>query len=237
MKSVFISDLHLSSDHPEIYNAFELFVNNLSDDVSELYILGDLFEVWIGDDEPSNFATDVKNLLKAISARNIQLKIQHGNRDFMLGKRFAQETGAEILADYYLYENYGEKALLMHGDLLCTDDEDYQRFRKKVHNPLYNFCMRNLPLKQRQKIASKWRMQSKEMNKNKSDNIMDVNADSVAQHMEQYAVNTLIHGHTHRPDTHQIDNQRKRIVLGDWGDNIWWVEASTHGIELLSKKI
>lgn len=237
MKSVFISDLHLSSDQPAIYNAFEKFLAELPEDVRELYILGDLFEAWVGDDDPSTFSGSVKNQLKQISSRGTGLKIQRGNRDFMLADHFARETGAEILPDYYVYEDFGQKALLMHGDLLCTDDHDYQRFRKKVHSPFYNFILRNLPLRQRFKIARKWRMQSKDMNRNKPENIMDVNNDSVEDCMRRHHVNTLIHGHTHRPHVHQLGDSRQRIVLGDWGDNIWWVEADTKGFELLSNPL
>ena len=237
MKSVFISDLHLNSDEPLIYRAFERFLKQLPKDVCELYILGDLFEAWIGDDDPSELATSVKALLKRVSTRGVRLRIQHGNRDFMLGKRFAQETGAEIIPDYYLFKNHGQTALLMHGDLLCTDDADYQRFRKKVRSPFYNFILRNLPLKQRQKIARKWRLQSVDMNQNKPENIMDVNSEAVTECMAQQAVKTLIHGHTHRPNRHQLDAERQRIVLGDWGQDIWWIEASTQGFELLSKPL
>ena len=237
MKSVFISDLHLSSDHPEVYTAFEEFLNRLSPDVEALYILGDLFEVWIGDDDSSPFSNSVKGLLRGISDLGIELKVQRGNRDFMLGKKFAGETGAEILPDYHLFQKYGQRALLMHGDLLCTDDRDYQRFRNRVHSPVYNFILRNLPLGQRRKMARKWRMQSRDMNRNKPANIMDVSPVSVRECMQELQVETLIHGHTHRPDQHKIDGGRTRIVLGDWGDHIWWIEASSNGFELLSSPL
>ena len=237
MKSVFISDLHLSSDEPRLCQAFERFLTQLPEDVCDLYILGDLFEVWIGDDDPSDLATSVKAWLKRVSTRGVRLKIQHGNRDFMLGKRFSEETGADIIPDYYLFNNHGQTALLMHGDLLCTDDADYQHFRKKVRSPLYNFMLRNMPLKQRQKIARRWRMQSREMNQNKPEHIMDVNSEAVQQCMVQQAVNTLIHGHTHRPGLHRLDAGRQRIVLGDWGQTIWWIEADAQGFELLSKPL
>lgn len=237
MKSVFISDLHLSADNLDIYEAFRHFLHGLEDDVQALFILGDLFEAWIGDDDPSDFSASVKNCLYQVSRRGISLKVQHGNRDFLLGKKFAEDTGAEIIGDYYLFEQYGQKALLMHGDLLCTDDEAYQRFRKKVHGPVYNFILRNLPLFQRQRIANKWRAQSKEMNRNKAENIMDVNANAVQQTLSEYNADTLIHGHTHRPKTHRLKNERIRIVLGDWGENCWWIEASKTGFELKSKNL
>jgi len=208
MKSIFISDLHLSSDQPKLYDAFETFLNELPDTVNELYILGDLFEAWIGDDDPSDFSFSTKRILNSLSARNIRLKVQRGNRDFLLRDRFAKETGAEILPDHYLFKGYGQKALLMHGDLLCTNDRDYQQFRKKVHNPFYNFILRNLPLKQRVNIAKKWRMQSKSMNKNKPENIMDVNVEAVQACMDNYGVDVLIHGHTHRPDVHEMNGTR-----------------------------
>ena len=237
MKSIFISDLHLGPHDLDVYQAFRNFLHALPEDVEELFILGDLFEAWIGDDDISDFAAVVKNDLYNLSRRGISLKIQHGNRDFLLGKRFSRETGAKILPDYFLYDHRGQKALLMHGDLLCTDDVLYQRFRRKVHNPLYNFVVRNLPLTLRQKIADKWRDQSKDMNKNKPENIMDVNTSAVTDVMQKYSVETLIHGHTHRPAVHQLGNDRTRIVLGDWGEKIWWVSADINGFALLSQPV
>lgn len=234
MTSVFISDLHLSHDRPELYQAFEHFLQSLGEDVRELYILGDLFEVWIGDDDQSDLALSVKKLLKSVSEQGIKLAIQRGNRDFLLAARFAADTGGEILPDYYVFQNEHHKALLMHGDLLCTDDVDYQRFRKKVHNPVYNFILRNLPISWRQKIASRLRAKSIQMKQNKPDNIMDVNADRVYQCMQQYHVETLIHGHTHRPNDHQLNDSLRRIVLGDWGEHLWWIEANEHGFQLSS---
>jgi len=237
MKSIFISDLHLGPHDLSVYQAFRNFLHALPEDTEELLILGDLFEAWIGDDDTSDFAAMVKNDLYNLSRRGIALQVQHGNRDFLLGTRFSKDTGAGILSDHYLFDRYGHKALLMHGDLLCTDDVLYQRFRRKVHNPVYNFVVRHLPLRRRQKIAEKWREQSKDMNKNKPENILDVNADAVSEIMQKYSVNTLIHGHTHRPAEHRLDSDKTRLVLGDWAANMWWIAADKNGFALLSQPI
>ena len=237
MKSIFISDLHLNASEPDVYHAFRRFIHDLPVDLDELYILGDLFEAWIGDDDPDDFVAKVKNDLYGITHSGIKLKVQHGNRDFALGKRFCRETGAELIGDHHIFERYGQKALLMHGDLLCTDDEAYQRFRRKVHNPIYNFIIRNMPLSSRRKLADKWRSQSKDMNRNKPENIMDVNADAVSQVMHTHDVSTLIHGHTHRPDIHHLVSPKQRIVLGDWAKNIWWIRADKQGFHLRSAPI
>ncbi len=237
MKSIFISDLHLGPHNLEVYQGFRDFLHDLPEDTDELFILGDLFEAWIGDDDNTDFAAVVKNDLYNVTRRGIGLSVQHGNRDFLMGKRFSRETGATILPDYYIYERFGQRALLMHGDLLCTDDVLYQRFRRKVHNPIYNFIVRNLPLSRRKKIADKWREQSKDMNKNKPENIMDVNDGAVSDVMQKYQVNTLIHGHTHRPAVHKLDGGDTRIVLGDWGETLWWICANENGFALLSQPI
>jgi UDP-2,3-diacylglucosamine hydrolase len=237
MKSVFISDLHLSGDQPEIFQAFKKFLHDLPVDVTQLFILGDLFEVWVGDDDPSPFAAKVISTLKNISMQGIKLYVQPGNRDFMLGKRFSKATGAILLPDYYLFEQGNLRALLTHGDILCTDDEDYQKFRAKVRNPVIQTLLRLLPLSYRQNKAKEWRAKSKAMNQNKPANIMDVNAEAVGDCMKKYQVKTLIHGHTHRPEVHQLDQNKQRIVLGDWWDNLWWIETSAEGFELLSQPI
>lgn len=237
MKSIFISDMHLGPHDLSVYQAFRNFLHALPEDTEELFILGDLFEAWIGDDDTADFAAVVKNDLYNLSRRGISLKVQHGNRDFLLGKRFSRDTRADIIPDHYLFDRYGHKALLMHGDLLCTDDVLYQRFRRKVHNPVYNFIVRHLPLWRRQKIADKWRKQSRDMNKNKPENILDVNADAVSETMQKYSVDTLIHGHTHRPAVHKLNGDRTRMVLGDWSTHMWWIAADENGFALLSQPI
>ena len=238
MKAVLISDLHLSAEQPALFELFKKFLHQLSADVVQLYILGDLFEAWIGDDDDSDLAKQVIRLLRNTHDRGIDLFVQRGNRDFLMRRRFAQLTGAQILSDHHIFDSFGQHALLMHGDLLCTDDIDYQRFRKRMHNPLYNFFLRNLPLKKRQKIAADWRRRSTMEKQNKKESIMDVNEQAVFEAFRLYKTNTLIHGHTHRPAVHnyEFNNEtRKRLVLGDWGEKIWWIVASAQGFELKSQ--
>lgn len=237
MKSVFISDLHLSVDRPDIFNAFHHFIDNLPEGTDELYILGDLFEVWIGDDEPSNFSKDVQTLLAQVSEREIKLFVQHGNRDFFLGRRFSIKTGAILLPDYYVFERDELKAVLAHGDSLCTDDQEYQKFRRWIRHPFRKWVFSNMPIFLRQKIANRLRQTSKEKNQNKAENIMDVNTLAVDRCMKNHQVSTLIHGHTHRPKVHELEEGQQRIVLGDWETNLWWVETNTQGFELHSKPI
>ncbi len=235
-KSVFISDLHLSPDTSDLVRAFQAFLQGLSG-VDELFILGDLFEIWLGDDDQSDFANQIRHCLANLQSRGIRLRIQRGNRDFLLGNRFAREIGAEMIGDTYLYTNDHRQALLMHGDLLCTDDRAYQRFRRKVQNPVFNFVLRNLPLSQRRRIAANWRARSRALNHLKPENIMDVNIEAVHDCFRSHEINTLLHGHTHRPGIHQLADDKHRIVLGDWSTNIWWVETTASGFDLYSRPL
>jgi len=231
MAILFISDLHLSPERPTVTRAFYEFLQQQTDSVEALYILGDLFEAWIGDDDNSPLSLEVQQALKQLSASGVSLYIQHGNRDFLLGKRFATNTGATLLSDEHIV-NYGShRALLMHGDTLCTDDLDYQRFRRKARHPVYQWALRRLPLKRRQKLATDWRAKSRAANSNKPSAIMDVNADAVDQVMQKHRVNTLIHGHTHRPKRHVVSSG-ERIVLGDWHDQGWMIKLNNSGFKL-----
>lgn len=237
MSTLFISDLHLAPERPDITRAFFAFLENHAN-ADALYILGDLFEAWIGDDDPSEFCRDVVHKLREFSGasgkhKQIPLYFQHGNRDFLVGRRFARETGCTLLPEHYVIDLYGEKVLLLHGDTLCTSDLAYQKFRRKVRNPIATWLLAHLPLKKRLKIASEWRTKSRQANTNKADNIMDVTPQEVIRLMEKYSVKRMIHGHTHRPDRHQHISG-ERIVLGDWQDNGWVVEADQDRIELRS---
>lgn len=176
MSILFVSDIHLSPQRPTIVRAFLDFLGGRAQEAEALYILGDLFEAWVGDDDPSELASTVKRALAALTSCGVSVFIQKGNRDFTLGQRFATETGATLLADEHLVSDYGTRTLLMHGDSLCTDDEDYQRFRKKSRHPLYLWCLVHLPLKLRQNIAANWRKKGADANSNKASQIMDVNA-------------------------------------------------------------
>jgi UDP-2,3-diacylglucosamine hydrolase len=233
MSVLFVSDIHLSPERPAIVRAYLDFLSQPHTETEALYILGDLFEAWIGDDDPSEMALNVKNALKALSEKGVKLYVQRGNRDFTLGKSFASQTGAQLLDDEHVIDYFGLTALVMHGDSLCTDDLDYQKFRRKSRHPIYLWCLIHLPLKIRQNIASNWRRQSAAANSNKASEIMDVNSQAVIEVMSKHNVSTLIHGHTHRPDTHHIDIGR-RIVLGDWDQKGWCLTLNEQGLNQTS---
>jgi len=233
MSVLFISDLHLAPERPAVTRAFLSFLSDRAANAESLYILGDLFEAWIGDDDPSAMAGEVQDALRNLSDSGVNLFIQQGNRDFLLGKRFIKRCGAVMLGDEHIVEYAGHRALVMHGDSLCTDDIDYQRFRRKARNPIYKWCLSHLPLKRRQKLATDWRAKSMAANSNKASAIMDVNGDAVAAVMGKHAVDVLIHGHTHRPNRHALATG-ERIVLGDWHDLGWVLCLDDSGYNLES---
>ncbi|MDG1693485.1 MAG: UDP-2,3-diacylglucosamine diphosphatase [Porticoccaceae bacterium] len=231
MAILFISDLHLSPERPEVTRAFLRFLEDQTSSTEALFVLGDLFEAWIGDDDNCPTGADVQQAFKQLTDKGVALFIQHGNRDFFLGKRFMQATGATLLADEHLVEYDHQTVLVMHGDTLCTDDVDYIRFRQKIRHPVSQFFLQLLPLKYRQKLANSMRAKSKAANANKPSAIMDVNSEAVDQVMSKHQVKTLIHGHTHRPNRHQ-HKQGERIVLGDWHDKGWYVKWDTSDLQL-----
>lgn len=234
MTTLFISDLHLCAERPEVNKAFFYFLQTSAAEADALYILGDLFEAWIGDDDPAPLSQQVIRALRALSHGGTRLYFLHGNRDFAIGKRFARETGATLLKDHALVSIGHEQALVLHGDTLCTDDIAYQKFRRRIRNPLLLGIMRRLPLKTRQNIGIKGREKSMAANSNKSASIMDVTPATVTAMMKEYGVTTMIHGHTHRPCCHELvlddGTPARRIVLGDW-DRKGWV-VSSNGEEL-----
>ena len=219
MPTLFVSDLHLEADRPDIG---EQFINFLKTDVLEaddLYILGDLFEAWVGDDDPNTHYARIKMAIRKVVDKGIPVYFMHGNRDFMIGHQFANETGVEILQDPYPVTMYGERTLLSHGDALCIDDVQYQSVRKMVRDPAWQKSILEKPLKERLRIAEEARRQSLEQTINMNLNIMDVNPEEVVRVIRKHEVDVLVHGHTHRPDVHTIDlghRKAKRIVLGDW---------------------
>ena len=218
-KTYFISDLHLQENNPRITQIFLHFLNDIANKADALYILGDLFETWIGDDDCSHFATTIKTALKILVNHGVMVYFMHGNRDFILGKRFANETGIQLLVDPTVQEIYGRKILLMHGDLLCIDDVKYQAFRRKAHDPKFQARMLRLPLWIRRLIALWARYKSKRHTKTTNLTIQDVNLNEVQRYMQQYHSNLLIHGHTHRPAIHELTingQTAKRIVLAAW---------------------
>jgi UDP-2,3-diacylglucosamine hydrolase len=238
--TLFISDLHLDGTRPDITAQFLDFLEREARRARALYILGDLFEAWIGDDDPDPDKRRVIEGLRAVTAGGVKTFLIHGNRDFLIGKRFCRETGIELLTDGTVIDLYGRRVLLMHGDLLCIDDHAYQRLRRIVRNPLVQFVMRRLTLRQRMNLAERMRAGSKEhiasMDMAAPD-IMDVNQDEVRRTLARFGVDCMIHGHTHRPAVHemQIDGHPAlRIVLGDWyeqGSVLRWDER---GFELVT---
>lgn len=231
MTDLLISDLHLSPQRPAITRAFFDFLQHRAQAADSLYILGDLVEAWLGDDDPDPLSRELVRQLRALSDSGTRLYFLHGNRDFLIGTGFARETGAVLLGDYQVMEGPAGRILLCHGDTLCSDDLEYQKFRRRVRNPAIRWLLAHLPLRHRQQLARKWRTQSSAANSNKPANIMDVNDATVAQVMADYRCDTLIHGHTHRPGEHSY-SWGKRIVLGDWHQRGWYVEINDHAIQL-----
>ena len=214
MHRLFISDLHLSEETPEIEAAFKTLLEN-QDNLDSLVILGDFFEAWVGDDDDTDFVIRMRALLASCSERGCELMIARGNRDFMLGERFARDTGATLLDDETVVEVGGEPTLLLHGDTLCTDDVHYQQFRRLVHDAAWQAEMMAKPLDERRTLARQLRATSIDAASNKAEDIMDVNQDAVRERLTEMGVRRMIHGHTHRPNRHAIGNA-ERIVLGDW---------------------
>ena len=213
--SYFISDLHLSEKKPELTALFINFIQNIEPETERVYILGDLFDFWVGDDEQSPLIIKIKSLLKSLHDKGVQCYFQHGNRDFLIGEHFSKETGVELLPEYKLINLYGKNILLCHGDSLCIDDTAYQKFRNKVNNKWLQRIFLCLPLKLRIKIAEKIRSKSNQDKQKKSVKIMDVNKTFTIQKMQEFNVDLLIHGHTHRENIHKEEGMT-RIVLGDW---------------------
>ncbi len=235
MATLFISDLHLEVDRPEIGKQFLAFLDEEAADAEALYILGDFFEYWVGDDDPDEYYSSIKRSLRAFTDSGVPVYFMHGNRDFMIGERFSAETGVTILPDPFPLELYGKSVLLSHGDALCTDDTEYQQMRAMTRNPEWQAMMLAKPLEERVAIARKARTRSNERNKTLSEEIMDVNPDAVNRIISEYGVEILLHGHTHRPAMHNIevdDRIAKRVVLGDWYDQGSVVRWDEDGVEL-----
>jgi UDP-2,3-diacylglucosamine hydrolase len=235
VKTLFISDLHLDAATPEIARQFHGFLESEAPSAEGLYILGDLFEAWLGDDDPDPAARATVRALRALVESGVPVFVMHGNRDFLIGERFCRETGVTLLADGTVVELYGERVLLMHGDALCIDDVSYQRLRRIVRNPIVRGIFRVMTLNQRRALASKLRAGSREHVGMTAPEIMDVNPTAVEQAFREAGVRALIHGHTHRPAMHplEIDGApARRIVLGDWYTQGSVLEASPHGLEL-----
>ena len=231
MATWFISDLHLQASRPELTRACIALLDELHG-CDALYILGDLFEAWIGDDDDAPWLTEFETALARLAASGSHLYFQHGNRDFLLGAEFAQRCGLTLLPESTVIHLYGRPTLLLHGDTLCTDDRDYLAFREQVRNPLWQQAVLSKPLAERRQLAAMLRNESRMAGADKQDGIMDVTATEVERVMQQASVDLLIHGHTHRPARHPLmlaGHPAERIVLGDWDRSGWKLRAERDG--------
>ena len=233
-KTYFIADLHLSENRPHLLALFRQFMQEQAPEAEKLYILGDLFDFWIGDDEQSDLISEVQQLIRHLAEKGVPCYFQHGNRDFLIGKKFANACGLTLLPTYQVIDLYGTPTLLCHGDTLCVDDVKYQHYRKKVHQKWRQWLFLHLPLKVRLKIAEKIRAKSRQDKQLKSTEIMDVNAAFVQKILAQFHVTQMIHGHTHRQKHHEIPPHFHRIVLGDWGETSSLLEVTPHSIEFIN---
>jgi UDP-2,3-diacylglucosamine hydrolase len=234
---LFISDLHLDVERPETIEKFVKFVEREAVHAERLFILGDLFEVWVGDDEDDARILPVLEALATLKAYEVPCYVMHGNRDFLIGDGFAQRTGCRIMTDYVTVEIYGKSMLLTHGDLLCTDDTAYMKLRTTVRNAEWQQSFLQKSITERRAIAAAMRARSKTETATKPSDIMDVNQNAVEQTMQSHGVHYLIHGHTHRPGVHRFDLDGltgTRIVLGDWYEDGSVLEWDRRGFRLRS---
>ncbi|PXV58550.1 UDP-2,3-diacylglucosamine hydrolase [Dyella jiangningensis] len=236
MATLFISDLHLDDTRPEITHLFEEFL--ASDEAraaDAVYILGDLVEAWVGDDDDAELPARIARATKALSEHGVPVYFIVGNRDFLIGQQFAERAGFTVLDDGTVHELYGRPTLLMHGDVLCTDDVAYQALRKQVRSPEWQAQVLAMPLQARRALAAQARAESKAHTSSTMETIMDVNADAVADTMRNAGVTRLIHGHTHRPAIHRFDldgQNAERIVLGDWYEQGSVLRVTPEDVEL-----
>ena len=236
-KTYFIADLHLSENRPHLLALFRQFMQGQAPEAEKLYILGDLFDFWIGDDEQSDLISEVQQLIRHLKEQGVPCYFQHGNRDFLIGKKFANACGLTLLPTYQVIDLYGTPTLLCHGDTLCVDDVKYQHYRKKVHQKWRQWLFLHLPLQVRLNIAEKIRAKSRQDKQVKSTEIMDVNAAFVQQMFAKFHVTQMIHGHTHRQKHHEIPPHFHRIVLGDWGETSSLLEVTPHSIEFINETL
>ncbi|WP_024557357.1 UDP-2,3-diacylglucosamine diphosphatase [Franconibacter pulveris 1160] len=237
MATLFIADLHLCAEEPAITAGFLRFLAGEARQADALYILGDLFEAWIGDDDPNPLHAQIAAAIRTLVESGVPCYFIHGNRDFLLGKRFARESGMQLLPEEKVLNLYGKRVLIMHGDTLCTDDVGYQAFRAKVHQPWLQTLFLALPLFIRKRIAAKMRAGSQSVNRVKDMAIMDVNPQAVAETLERHRVQHLIHGHTHRPAVHGLKANGEpafRYVLGAWHTQGSMIKVTAESIKLIA---
>lgn len=231
---LFISDLHLCASRPESTAAFERFIQGPAQEAEELWILGDLFEFWVGDDDLANpFHAHIADTLHQLARRGVRISIICGNRDFLLGKHFARRAGARIVAEPALLESpQGARIILTHGDAQCTDDLAYQRFRRRIRSPLSRTLLKLLPLKLRRALAARMRERSESMH-GSSATFHDLNVQALESLFREHSATLMIHGHTHRPDRHELRVDGRvcsRWVLADWHAHASWLELGPSGI-------
>ena len=238
MTTLFISDLHLEADRPDIADQFLRFMETDALHADALYILGDLFESWVGDDDPNEHYACIKQALKKLTRKNVPVFFMHGNRDFMIGERFAEETGVRILSDPEVIDLHGDRVLISHGDAYCTDDHEYQAVRKMTRDPAWQAMMLQKSLEERLAFAAQARQASMARGGAIDEEITDVNQVAIEEALRQAGVVIMLHGHTHRPAVHEFSLDgapAKRIVLGDWyeqGSVVKWDEAGPVLVEM-----
>ena len=234
MSTLFISDLHLDDRRPETTRQALDFLTGPAQTADSVYILGDLFEFWIGDDALSASAVELAQSTAALNSAGVPCYFIHGNRDFLLGQSFAEQAGMQLLPEQVVVDLYGTATLLLHGDTLCTDDIEYQAFRQQTRNPLWQQGVLALSVEERLKMAHELRDASMQHTGSASMDIMDVNEAAVVSAFRENNVSRMIHGHTHRPAFHQHEleggNQAERIVLADWYRSGSYLEVSSQGV-------
>lgn len=241
MNALFIADLHLSEERPHTTAAFLAFLVDKAVAADELYILGDFFDAWIGDDDDRPLADTIAGAMKSVADRGVQVFFQHGNRDFLLGADYARRCGMQLLPALHVIERGSRRYLLAHGDQFCTQDVAYQQFRALVRDPAWQRDFLTKPLGERREIAAQLRARSKEANSIKAEDIMDVTPDEVVQALGSHRCKVLIHGHTHRPARHALQlpdgSVAERVVLGEWAETCWFVRLDDDGLELVEGKL
>jgi len=236
--SYFIADLHLAENRPDITRCFLSFLKEQAPLAEALYILGDLFEYWLGDDDNSPLVSQVSQALSHLNTLGLEIYFIHGNRDFLLGKHYAKKSGMTLLDEIEQLNIYGQSIIIMHGDTLCTRDVGYQKFRKKSRSWWWQTIIKSLPLFVRRKIADNYRIKSAAATAEKTQDIMDVTESEVVKCLNLYNSQLLIHGHTHRPKVHQLianDKDAQRVVLGDWYEQGSYLKINKQGFELLTR--
>lgn len=220
MSALFISDLHIDETRPAVLAGLRRLVDTEAPSVDALYVLGDLVEVWVGDDDDGHLATSIRDALTVASQR-CAVHVMHGNRDFLIGTQLAEQTGARLIDDPSVVEVDNQPVLLAHGDAYCTRDVEYQRLRALFRSTTWQNEVLSSTLEERRALAASLRAKSIAANENKAANIMDVTPSTIRQAMDDAAVSLMVHGHTHRPGIHDLGGGRRRIVLGDW-DRCGW---------------